>query len=130
MPCRDPRYAVARLDRIDPVACPCGQARRAFAGLPDAPASAHLVDVSEDARAHYHRDRTEIYVVLEGTGHLELDGESIPVRPFTAVLIRPLCRHRALGRMRILNLVIPPFEAGDEWLDEGDGPPPRPRQEH
>jgi hypothetical protein len=129
LPSLENRYALARLDEIDPVGCPCGRARRAFAGPTGAPASVHLVDVSEDARPHYHRGRTEIYLVLEGTGHLELDGETIPVRPFTAVLIRPLCRHRARGRMRILNVVVPPFDPADEWFDDPARPEPHLTQE-
>ena len=38
-------------------------------------ASVHLVEISEDARTHYHKRLTEIYVVLEGEGFMELDGE-------------------------------------------------------
>jgi mannose-6-phosphate isomerase-like protein (cupin superfamily) len=60
---------------------------------------------------------TEIYVVLEGNGHLELDGEKVPLRPFTAVMIKPGCRHRAVGELRILNIAIPAFDPADEWFD-------------
>jgi mannose-6-phosphate isomerase-like protein (cupin superfamily) len=55
---------------------------------------------------------TEIYLILEGEGHVELDGELVPVRPFSTVLIKPLCRHRAVGRLRIVNLCIPPLRPG------------------
>lgn len=113
----DGRYAVAQLDGIAPVACPCGLAQRAFADLKGAPASVHVVRISRDSRPHYHRRLTEIYVVLEGEGFVELDGERIAVRPLSAVLIRPLCRHRAAGPMTILNIVIPPFDSADEWFD-------------
>ena len=60
---------------------------------------------------------TEIYVVLEGEGHLELDGQMIAVKPMTSVMIKPGCRHRAIGKMRILNIAVPAFDAGDEWFD-------------
>jgi hypothetical protein len=33
------------------------------------------------------------------------------------VLIPPGVRHRAVGRMTILNVVVPPFDPGDEWFD-------------
>lgn len=112
-----PRYSVAQLDVLPAVACPCGSARRAFGDLPDAPASVHLVDVKVDAETHHHQRTTEIYVVLDGEGELELDGTRIPVRPLTAVLIRPGCRHRAIGKLRILNLPVPPFDPRDEYLD-------------
>ena len=42
---------------------------------------------------------------------VELDGEAVPVRAGTTVMIRPGVRHRAVGRMRILNVVVPPFDA-------------------
>jgi mannose-6-phosphate isomerase-like protein (cupin superfamily) len=110
------RYSVAQLDEVPPTPCPCGHARRAFAG-PGNAASVHLVDISADARTHYHKRMTEIYLVLEGEGHLELDGELVPVRPMTAVYIRPGCRHRAVGKMRIVNIPVPAFDPGDEFED-------------
>ena len=112
-------YLVAQLNEIGPVACPCGSTRRAFAGTEGAPASVHVLEVSADSRVHYHKRLTQIYVVLAGSGHLELDGRRVPLRPMTAVLIRPGCRHRAVGRLRVLNVVIPPFDPADEWLDDG-----------
>jgi len=110
-------YEVAHFDEIEPVKCPCGFAQRAFA-LPDnETATMHVVEIQEDAQVHYHKEHTEIYLVLEGEGHMELDGERIPVRPFSTILIKPLCRHRAVGRLRIVNVCIPPFDPADEWFD-------------
>lgn len=111
-------YHIAHLSEIAPTPCPCGQARRAFADLPGAAASVHLVDIRADARSHYHKRMTEIYLILEGEGHLELDGEKIPVQPMTAVYIRPGCRHRAVGKLRIVNVPVPAFDPEDEWFDE------------
>ena len=114
-------YLVTQLDAVPPVPCPCGQARRAFAsdrggGAPNA-ASVHLVDISADARPHYHKRMTEIYLVLEGQGHMELDGERIPVKPMTAIFIKPGCRHRAIGKLKIINIPIPAFDESDEYFD-------------
>jgi mannose-6-phosphate isomerase-like protein (cupin superfamily) len=110
-------YIVAHFDQIEAVKCPCGFAQRAFA-LPDnTTATMHVVDIQADAKAHYHTDHTEIYLVLEGTGHIELDGQMVPVRPFSTVLIKPRCRHRAVGQMRIVNVCIPPFDPADEHFD-------------
>ena len=110
-------YAVAQLDTLEPQRCPCGWTRRAFADLAGAPASVHVVQIEEDARTHYHRQMTEIYVILEGTGFLELDGERIPVQPLTSIMIRPGCRHRAVGKLKLLNIPIPAFDPHDEWFD-------------
>jgi mannose-6-phosphate isomerase-like protein (cupin superfamily) len=112
---------IAQLDELPTVPCPCGQARRAFAS-PDNPiATLHLVDIMADARTHYHKRLTEIYLVLEGTGFIELDGERVPVRPMTAILIKPGCRHRAVGKLRIINIPIPAFDENDEWMDDEAG---------
>lgn len=109
-------YQIAQLDSLEAIRCPCGFARRAFAE-PGNAASVHVVDIQQDSRAHYHKQMTEIYVVLEGEGQIELDGQRFPVKPMTAVYIKPGCRHRAIGRLKILNLPIPAFDPHDEWFD-------------
>ncbi len=111
-------YMIADLNAIEAVRCPCGFARRAFATPENRTATMHVVDIELDARTHYHKTMTEIYLVLEGEGEMELDGERVPVRPMTAVFIKPLCRHRAVGRMRIINIPIPAFDPADEWFDD------------
>ncbi|MFC1794315.1 cupin domain-containing protein [Planctomycetota bacterium] len=110
-------YKIARFDEIDAVKCPCGVAKRAFTGPDNSTATMHIVNVQADSRVHYHKKLTEIYLVLEGSGRMELDGDKIPVTPFTAIFIKPGCRHRAVGKMRIINVCIPPFDTNDEWFD-------------
>ena len=109
-------WILARMDEIPPVPCSCGLTRRAFVSAGNA-ASLHRVDISREARTHWHERLTEIYYVLEGDGFFELDGERVPVRPGTAVLIRPGTRHRAVGDLRILNIVVPPHDEADERFD-------------
>ena len=110
-------YLAAQLDEITPSPCPCGQSRRAFVDPGNTTATTHLVTIAADTHVHYHRKMTEVYVVLEGGGHVELDGEHVAVRPMSTILIKPGCRHRAVGRMTILNVVTPPFDPTDEYLD-------------
>lgn len=112
-----PSYFISQLDELPPQACPCGVTRRAFVGVRDNVASVHVVDIKEDSRVHYHKRMTELYVVLEGEGEMELDGTRIPVRPMTAIYIKPGCRHRAIGKLRILNIPVPAFDEADEWFD-------------
>jgi mannose-6-phosphate isomerase-like protein (cupin superfamily) len=109
------RFHVAQLDTLTPIPCPCGEARRAFAEVPDAPASVHLTHIHADSRAHHHKRMTEVYIVLEGEGHLEADGEIIPLKPLTTVMIRPGCVHRAVGNLKIINVPMPPFDPSDEF---------------
>jgi hypothetical protein len=48
---------------------------------------------------------------------MELDGERHAVRPGDAILIKPGCRHRAIGKLKVLNVPIPAFDPADEWFD-------------
>ena len=110
-------YMIAHLDQVKPVRCPCGFARRAFASSPESLASMHLVNIEEDSRTHYHKKMTEMYLVLEGEGEMELDGKKFPLQPMTAIYIKPGCRHRAIGKLKIINIPIPAFDEQDEWFD-------------
>jgi len=110
-------YVVADMNAIEAKACPCGMSRRAFVSDDNPVATLHMVDISKDSQTHYHKKLTEIYFILEGEGQMELDGELIAVKPETAIFIKPGCRHRAVGRMKILNMPVPAFDPADEWFD-------------
>ena len=45
---------------------------------------------------------------------MELDGDIVPLKPLTAVLIKPGCRNRAVGNLRIVNIPVPAFDPHDE----------------
>ena len=53
-----------------------------------------------------------------GGGHIGLGGDRVDGRGGTAGMIEPGCRHRAVAALRILNVVVPPFDPEDEWFDE------------
>ncbi|WP_148073366.1 cupin domain-containing protein [Bythopirellula goksoeyrii] len=73
--------------------------------------------MSTNAQTHYHKRLTELYYILEGEGEMELDGQRHPVKPGDAILIQPGCRHRAIGRLKVLNVPVPAFDPEDEWFD-------------
>lgn len=110
-------YMITQLDEVEPTRCPCGFARRGFATPDNQVATIHMVDIQSDSRVHYHKKMTEIYFVLEGEGFMELDGERFPVKPMTSIFIKPGCRHRAVGKLKIINVPIPAFDPHDEWFD-------------
>ncbi len=114
-----PAYAIADFTQIDPIRCPCGWARRAFGTIPGAPLSVHTVDIELDAETHFHTEHTEVYYILEcgPEAQMELDGKRIPIRPGLSIYLPPGVRHRAIGKMRILNIVLPPFDPVDEHFD-------------
>lgn len=113
------RWRIADFSEIAAVPCPCGQAKRAFHGVPEFPGTIHITEIHEDAKKHYHNRLTETYVFLEcgDDAHMELDHETIPVRPLMAIVIPPGVRHRAIGRMKVLIIVLPEFDPADEHFD-------------
>lgn len=115
--CRTGGYQLQHLSEMDTVKCPCGNTRRAFA-VPENPlATVHMVDITEDSQSHYHRRLTEVYLIIEGSGFMEVNGERIPVKALDTLFIERGCRHRAIGDLRIVNIPIPSFDPEDEWFD-------------
>ncbi|MDP6444002.1 MAG: cupin domain-containing protein [Pirellulaceae bacterium] len=112
-------YEIADFGEIDGVNCPCGVARRAFADVSDFPGTVHVTEISADARIHYHKRLTETYFFLECEqgARMQLDDDQVAVRPGMSIMIRPGTRHRAIGKMRVLILVLPKFDPADEWFD-------------
>ena len=113
------RYRVVDFAEIPGVPCPCGTARRAFADVPEFPATVHVTSISIDAQLHYHKRLTETYYVLEcgADARMELDGDIAPVKPGMCILIPPGVRHRAIGEMKVLIIALPKFDPDDEWFD-------------
>ncbi|MBT4693664.1 MAG: cupin domain-containing protein [Planctomycetaceae bacterium] len=112
-------YELADFSQIQGVPCPCGTARRAFADVEDFPGTVHVTEICISAKLHYHKQLTETYYFLEcdADARMQLDDEIIDVKPGMSIMIRPGTRHRALGKMKVLILVLPKFDVADEWFD-------------
>src|SRR5438552_15191740 len=93
MPTLAHRAIVRRLADAPTVPCPCGESTRPLTAADTPVCNLHVTFIKDSVR-HYHRDCTEVYLVLEGTGVLELDGDTVEVGPGTVVYIPPLTRHR------------------------------------
>ena len=66
MPEQPAPFLMADLAALPSVPCPCGTSRRAFVGEDNAACSIHRVEISRDARAHYHKRLTEITTSWRG----------------------------------------------------------------
>ena len=112
-------FEIADFATIAGTPCPCGLARRAFTDVSDFPGTIHVTEISEDAQLHYHKRLTETYYFLEcgSDAQLQLDDRFLAVHPGMCVMIRPGTRHRAIGRMKVLIVVLPKFDPEDEWFD-------------
>jgi uncharacterized cupin superfamily protein len=58
---------------------------------------------------HRHREQTELYVVLEGTGRIRVDGDLLTLTPLSALLVEP----------RSVRQVFNDTEADALWLVVG-----------
>ena len=54
-----------------------------------------LLDVPETEQLHYHNYH-EYYVILEGSGHLEVDGSVVPLEAGATVMVEPGERHQVV----------------------------------
>jgi quercetin dioxygenase-like cupin family protein len=108
-------YIIKKVAEITSVPCPCGEAIRALSGQDNDLMSVHVVTIAKDSQVHYHKKLTETYYVLEGEGTIQLDDSVEELSPGTIVMIKPGTRHRAVGNLKILNMVIPPFDPSDEY---------------
>jgi mannose-6-phosphate isomerase-like protein (cupin superfamily) len=69
---------------------------------------------------HYHPRTEEIYVLLEGSGEMEVDGERSRVGPGDAILIPSGARHQIRAGsdgVRFLCCCAPPYSDGDTLFD-------------
>ena len=114
-----PPYEVVDFATVSGVACPCGTARRTFQDVADFPGTVHVTEISAEAKLHYHRRLTETYYFLECQpgAQMQLNDDILDVHPGLCVMIRPGVRHRAIGRMKVLIVVIPKFDPTDECFD-------------
>ncbi|NQU25377.1 MAG: cupin domain-containing protein [Candidatus Nealsonbacteria bacterium] len=112
------RYRIVDFDGLPGTSCPCGVARRALVDAPEFPGTVHRTEITVDAKLHYHRRLTELYYMLEcgPDAKMQLDDDLLPVRPGTCILIPPGVRHRAVGRMTVLIVVLPKFDPEDEVI--------------
>jgi len=112
-------YIYRDLGDVQGTQCPCGEAFRIIGGQDGTPVSFHVVKIKKNSERHYHLRMTEVYFCLEGEGMIELGDEKLPLRPGILVTIPPGTVHRAVGDLKIINVVIPPFDPSDEFAEGG-----------
>jgi mannose-6-phosphate isomerase-like protein (cupin superfamily) len=68
---------------------------------------------------HYHKECTEVYLILEGRGQMELNGDRIEVGPGTVVYIEPYTRHRLTSKDGVRTVVfgVLAWRPDDEYFD-------------
>jgi mannose-6-phosphate isomerase-like protein (cupin superfamily) len=118
MPATSTGYLVRHLADAPTVPCPCGQSTRPLTAADTPVCNLHVTFIKDSVR-HYHRNCTEIYLVLEGEGVLELNEDRVEVGPGTVVYIEPGTRHRLSSSEGVRTVVfgVPALHPEDEYFD-------------
>jgi mannose-6-phosphate isomerase-like protein (cupin superfamily) len=77
------------------------------------------LEPGQGTQRHYHARSEEIYLITDGGGVLEVDGESGEVRPGDAIRIPPGARHElvaGLNGARLLCMCSPPYSHDDTYF--------------
>jgi mannose-6-phosphate isomerase-like protein (cupin superfamily) len=98
--CRDPI-------EVKPWEETCGQIRPLIEDKDRAAAEIHHVEI-DDAKLHYHERTDEFYYIIDGKGTMILDDETIEVHKGVVVYVPRGTRHKAIGKLTILTICIPP----------------------
>jgi mannose-6-phosphate isomerase-like protein (cupin superfamily) len=110
-------YIVRRIADAPTVQCPCGQSTRPLT-LADTPLCNLHVTFITDSVKHYHRETTEVYYILEGTGKMELNDDVIDIEPGMIVYIEPYTAHRLFSECGVRTIVfgVPAYRDDDEFF--------------
>ena len=77
------------------------------------------LEPGQATQRHYHARSEEIYLIVEGAGELEIDGETRAVGAGDAILIRAGSQHELSageGGVRLLCCCVPPYSDDDTYF--------------
>lgn len=97
---------------VTPWAETCGQIRCLVEEKDGVAGEIHHVEIA-DAKLHYHERTDEFYYVIDGQGTMVLDDEKIELHQGVVVYIPRGVRHKAVGKLTVLTICIPPGVLGD-----------------
>ena len=79
------------------------------------------LEPGQATQRHYHAATEELYVLLDGSGEMEVDGERRAVGPGDAILIPPGARHQIradeAAPLRFLCCCAPAYSHEDTFFD-------------
>ena len=79
------------------------------------------VAAGASTQRHHHGRTEELYVILAGSGQMEVEGEEREVGPGDAILIPAGARHQIraepAGELRFLCCCAPPYSDEDTFLE-------------
>ena len=112
---------LASLDRVEAFVTKDGSTIRELHHTEVQSLAEATLEPGQATQRHYHAVTEEIYVVVKGSGALEVDGETQTVRPGDAVLIPPGAWHElentGTSELRILCCCVPPYADADTYFE-------------
>jgi mannose-6-phosphate isomerase-like protein (cupin superfamily) len=110
---------VAARDELDAFTTKDGSTIREFHHTAAQSLAEASLSPGQRTQRHQHRATEEIYVLLEGEGEMEIDGESRQVRAGDAVLIPAGAWHQiaATAELRFLCCCVPPYRDEDTFFE-------------
>lgn len=95
----------------------------AVKGLGETPlGTSVLIRTRTEQPLHYHRERLEVALVLQGEGRLVAGGREAALRPGQLVVIPPMTAHAFVGQMDILSRFSPRLMGDVVFVQAGSGP--------
>jgi mannose-6-phosphate isomerase-like protein (cupin superfamily) len=112
---------VANIDKAEPFVTKDGSTIRELHHTAEQSLAEATLEPDQATERHYHRSTEEIYVVLKGSGRMEVDGDTRTVRRGDAVLIPPGAWHtlenNGSSELRILCCCSPPYSHDDTFFE-------------
>ncbi len=111
---------VVRYERLEPFITKDGSAIREYLHTDAQSLAEASLSAGQSTERHYHDRSEEIYLVVEGGGRIELDGEERDVRAGDAILIPPGAWHAFVAGdtgARFLCCCSPPYSDDDTYFE-------------
>ena len=109
-------YIIRKLSEVEEDRSTCGFRKRLITREDTVVASISYLNISH-AQKHYHKETSEFYYVVRGSGVMELNDERSEISEGVTVFIPPGVRHRVTGDVETLVICIPAFKKEDQFYD-------------
>ncbi len=91
---------------VEPWPETCGEIRCLVEEHDGAAAEVHHVKI-QNAKLHYHARTDEFYYIIDGSGTMILDDETIELHKGVVVYVPRGVKHKAIGDLTVLTVCIP-----------------------
>jgi len=109
----------ARTTELEPFVTKDGSTIREYFHTPVQSLAEATLEPGQSTERHYHRLAEEIYLIIEGAGSLEVDGDTAQVAAGEAILIPPGAWHELTAGtdgVKLICCCVPPYSHDDTFF--------------